>query len=153
MIYVDYYYEGARHFHKIEGSSFDIIELHIGKEERDFDGGCIKTNLPIAFTLKTDLNETYKFTINTGFYESSNSYKIDKRTYYMNWFFLVSDKEKAMFGSTIVDKENQIYKTNNNFHKEIREYFENKIKPDTDFLRRSFQECKKLKYIQDDFEV
>ena len=152
MIYIDYYSSGSRHFHKMEGSSFEIIELHIGNEDRDYpNSGTIVTNIPIDFTIKTDLGEKKHFIIDAG-YDDSHSTVDNFRYYHMNWFMVVTDKEKVCFESSITNEE-QKWVTNHNFHKEIRQYFENKILADTDYLKKTYLEYKKLQNIQKDFEV
>lgn len=152
MIYIDYYAKGSRHFHKLEGSSFEIVELHIGNEDREYpNSGSVVTNIPIDFTIKTDLGEKKHFIIDAG-YDDIHSSIDNSRYYHMNWFMIVTDKEKVCFESSITNKE-QKWVTNFDFDKEIKLYFENKILADTDYLKKTYQEYKKLQKIQEDFEV
>lgn len=153
MIYIDYYTRGSRHFHKIEGSSFEIVELHIGSEDREYpNSGTVVTNIPIDFTIKTDLGEKKHFIIDIG-YDDSHTTVDNYRYYHMNLFMIVTDKEKVCFESTIISNEEQKYETNFDFDKEIKLYFENKILADTDYLKKTYLEYKKLQNIQKDFEV
>lgn len=152
MIYIDYYAKGSRHFHKLEGSSFEIVELHIGNEDREYsNSGLVVTNIPIDFTIKTDLGEKKHFIIDAG-YDDIHSSIDNSRYYHMNWLMIVTDKEKVCFESSITNKE-QKWVTNFDFDKEIKLYFENKILADTDYLKKTYQEYKKLQKIQEDFEV
>lgn len=152
MIYIDYYAKGSRHFHKLEGSSFEIVELHIGNEDREYpNSGSVVTNIPIDFTIKTDLGEKKHFIIDVG-YDDTHSSTDNYRYYHMNWFMIVTDKEKVCFESARTNKE-QKWETNFDFDKEIKLYFENKILADTDYLKKTYLEYKKLQQIQEDFEV
>ena len=152
MIYIYYYAKGSRHFHKLEGSSFEIVELHIGNEDREYpNSGSVITNIPIDFTIKTDLGEKKHFIIDAG-YDDSHTTSENFRYYHMNWLMIVTDKEKVCFESARTNKE-QKWETNFDFDKEIKLYFENKILADTDYLKKTYQEYKKLQQIQEDFEV
>lgn len=152
MIYIDYYTNNCRHFHKLEGSSFEIIELHIGNEDREYPtSGTVITNIPIDFTIKTDLGEKKHFIIDAG-YDDSHTATEDFRYYHMNWFMIVTDKEKVCFESVIINEEQKCV-TNFDFDKEIKLYFENKILAETDYLKKTYLELKKLQKIQEDFEV
>lgn len=97
------------------------------------------------------MGEKKHFIIDAG-YDDTHSSTDNYRYYHMNWFMIVTDKEKVCFESARTNKE-QKWETNFDFDKEIKLYFENKILADTDYLKKTYLEYKKLQQIQEDFEV
>ena len=76
MIYIDFFIRATqeRHFYKIEGDSFEITELHIGRNNYEWTGRERDEthSIPIRFTLKTNLGEYHNFDIDCGYTEGKD---------------------------------------------------------------------------------
>lgn len=73
MIYIDFFIKETqeRHFYKFEGDSFEITELHIGRNGYEWTGSERDEthSIPIRFTMKTNLGEYHSFDIDCGYRE------------------------------------------------------------------------------------
>ena len=84
MIYIDFFIKETqeRHFYKFEGDSFEITELHIGRNNYKLTGSELNEThtIPIRFTMKTNLGEYHSFDIDCGYTEVTdwNNKKIQK---------------------------------------------------------------------------
>ena len=76
MIYIDFFIKETqeRHFYKFEGDSFEITELHIGRNNYEWTGSERNEThtIPIRFTMKTNLGEEHRFEIDCGYTERSS---------------------------------------------------------------------------------
>jgi hypothetical protein len=157
MIYIDFFIRATqeRHFYKFEGDSFEITELHIGKNNYEWTGRERDEthSIPIRFTLKTNLGEYHNFDIDCGYTEGKDYNKLNYRHYKMSYFCIMDEKDGLFIVSEEWDEANHKWNTDCNYHEKIMQYFNNKIKTDTDYLKKRFQELKKLDNMQTDFAV
>ena len=155
MIYIDYCIKETqeRHFYKIEGDSFEITELHIGKNNYEWTGSERNEThtIPIRFTLKTNLGEFHNFEINCGYTEGKDWNNLKYRRYKMTHFCIMDEKDGLYVLSDEWDEEHREWKTNYDFHNQITQYFNSKIQKDTDLLKKRFKEIKKLDNMKTDF--
>lgn len=157
MIYIDFLIKSTqeRHFYKFEGDSFEITELHIGRNNYEWTGRERDEthSIPIRFTLKTNLGEYHNFDIDCGYTEGKDFNKMNYRHYKMSYFCIMDEKDGLYVLSETWDEINHQWITDYNYHEKIMQYFNNKIKTDTNYLKKRFQEIKKLDNIQTDFAV
>lgn len=155
MIYIDFYIRATqeRHFYKFEGDSFEITELHIGRNNYEWTGRerDETTSIPIRFTLKTNLGEYHNFDIDCGYTEGKDFNKLNYRHYKMSYFSIMEEKDGLYLISDEWDEANHKWITDCKYHEKIMQYFNNKIKADTDFLKKRFKEMKKMDNMQTDF--
>ena len=155
MIYIDYCIKETqeRHFYKIEGYSFEITELHIGRNNYEWTGreSDETHTIPIKFTLKTNLGEYHNFDINCGYTEGKDWNRKKYRNYRMTHFCIMDEKDGLYVLSDEWDEEHHEWKTNYEFHNQITKYFISKIQNDTDLLKKRFKEIKKLDNMKTDF--
>lgn len=157
MIYIDFFIRATqeRHFYKFEGDSFEITELHIGRNNYEWTGKERDEthSIPIRFTLKTNLGEYHNFDIDCGYTEGKNFNQINYRHYKMSYFCIMDEKDGLYILSDEWDETKHDWITDYKYHEKIIQYFNNKIKTDTNYLKKRFQEIKKLDNMQTDFAV
>ena len=155
MIYIDYFIRATqeRHFYKFEGDSFEITELHIGKNNYEWTGRERDEthSIPIRFTLKTNLGEYHNFEIDCGYTEGKDYKQQKYRHYKMSYFCIMDEKDGLFIVSEEWDEANHKWNTDCNYHEKIMQYFNNKIKADTDFIKKRIKEIKKMDNMQTDF--
>lgn len=155
MIYIDYFIKETqeRHFYKIEGDSFEITELHIGRNNYEYNSSeRNETNtIPIRFTLKTNLGEYHNFEIDCGYTEGKDWNNIKFRNYKMTRFCIMDEKDCLYVVSDEWDETNREWKTDYEFQDKIIQFFNNKIQDDTDLLKKRFKEITKLNNMHSDF--
>lgn len=155
MIYIDFYIKSTqeRHFYKFEGDSFEITELHIGRNNYEWTGSERNEThtIPITFTLKTNLGEYQRFDIDCGYTEGKNWNNKKFRAYKMTYFSIMDEKDGLYVKSDEWDDANREWVTDYHFHDRIAEYFNKKVQADTDLLKKRFEEIKKLDNMQTDF--
>lgn len=156
MIYVDFFIKETeeRHFYKFEGDSFEITELHIGRNNYEWYGGNEDKEthtIPIKFTMKTNLGEVHSFEIDCG-YTAGENYKGQKyRNYKMTYFCIMDEKDGLYVVSDEYNEVNREWKTDYEFQDKIAGYFNNKIQADTDLIKKRYKEMKKVNNMQTDF--
>lgn len=155
MIYIDFFIRATqeRHFYKFEGDSFEITELHIGRNNYEWTGRERDEthSIPIRFTLKTNLGEYHNFDIDCGYTEGKDFKKLNYRHYKMSYFSIMEEKDGLYVLSETWDDTNHIWNTDYNYHDKIMQYFNNKIKADTDFIKKRIKELKKMDNMKTDF--
>jgi hypothetical protein len=155
MIYIDFFIKESqeRHFYKFEGDSFEITELHIGRNNYEWTGSERNEThtIPIRFTMKTNLGEEHRFEIDCGYTEGTDCNHKKYRNYKMTHFCILEEKDGLYVVADEYDEESHEWKTNYEFHNEITEYFNGKIQNDTDLIKKRFKEIKKLDKMQKDF--
>lgn len=154
MIYIDYFIKETqeRHFYKFEGDSFEITELHIGRN--DYWRGRERTDIrtiPIRFTMKTNLGEVHSFDIDCGYTEGKDWKNQEYRNYKMTHFCIMDEKDGLYVVSDEYDEESHEWKTDYEFQNKITGYFKDKIQADTDLLKKRYNEIKKLDKMHSDF--
>ena len=96
MIYIDFFISATqeRHFYKLEGDSFEITELHIGRNNYEWTGSERNEThtIPIRFTLKTNLCEYHNFEIDCGYTEGTDFKQLKYRHYKMSYFCIMDKK-------------------------------------------------------------
>lgn len=155
MIYIDYFIKETqeRHFYKFEGDSFEITELHIGRNNYEWTGSENNEThtIPIRFTIKTNLGEYHSFDIDCGYTEGKDWQHQKYRNYRMTSFCIMDEKDGLYVVSDEYDEESREWKTDYEYQDKIAGYFKNKIKADTDLLKKRYEEIKKLDNMQTDF--
>lgn len=156
MIYIDFFIKETqeRHFYKFEGDSFEITELHIGRNNYEWYGGNEDKEthtIPIKFTMKTNLGEVHSFEIDCGYTDGENLNKQKYRSYKMSRFCITDGKDGLYVVADEWDEANREWKIDYEFHNKIMSYFYNKIQNDTDFIRKRYKEMKKVNNMQTDF--
>ena len=155
MIYIDFFIQESqeRHFYKFEGDSFEITELHIGRNNYEWTGSERNEThtIPIRFTLKTNLGEYHSFEIDCGYTEGKDWNHQKYRNYKMSRFCIMDEKDGLYVESDEWDEANREWKTDYDFQNKITQFFNNKIQADTDLLKKRYAEIKKLDNMQTDF--
>lgn len=155
MIYIDFFIKETqeRHFYKFEGDSFEITELHIGRNGYEWTGSERDEthSIPIRFTMKTNLGEYHSFDIDCGYREGKDWNHKNFRNYKMTHFCIMDEKDGLYVVSDEWDETSNEWKTDYDFHNKITEYFNNKIQGDTDVLKKRYKEIKKLDKMNTDF--
>ena len=155
MIYIDYFIKETqeRHFYKFEGDSFEITELHIGRNEYEWTGRERDEahTIPIRFTLKTNIGEEHSFDIDCGYTEGKDFQHSKYRNYKMTRFCIMDEKDGLYVVSDEWDETKHEWKTDYEFQNKITQYFESKIQSDTDFIHKRYIEMKKLNNLKTDF--
>lgn len=154
MIYIDFFIKETqeRHFYKIEGDSFEITELHIGRTNYGIDSERTETHtIPIRFTIKTNLGEVHSFEIDCGYTEGVNYKGLPLRNYKMSYFCIMDEKDGLYVVSDEYDEANREWITDYEFQNKIIQYFNSKIQADTDFIRKRYKEMKKVNNMKTDF--
>ena len=155
MIYIDYCLleDHERHFYKLEGDSFEIVELHIGKEATDWVGSGRDTtrNIPIEFMIKTDAGVSKSFFIDCGYTERTDWNNKNVKTYKMAYFCIMDKKDSLYVKSSDFDADKHEWVTDDNFQKKISQFFINKVQNDTNFMNKRYEEMKKLDNLKTDF--
>ena len=97
MIYIDFFIKSTqeRHFYKFEGNSFEITELHIGRNGYEWTGSERNEThtIPIRFTMKTNLGEEHSFEIDCGYTEGKDWNHKKFRNYKMTHFCILEEKD------------------------------------------------------------
>ena len=97
MIYIDFFIKETqeRHFYKFEGDSFEITELHIGRNNYKLTGSERNEThtIPIIFTMKTNLGEVHSFEIDCGYTEVIDWNNKKYRNYKMTRFCIMDEKD------------------------------------------------------------
>lgn len=155
MIYIDFYQRKTeeRHFYKFEGDSFEITELHIGKNNYEWNNSerTETYTIPIKFTLKTNLGEIHSFDIDCG-YTVVKDYNGEKyRNYKMSHFCIIDEKDSLYVVSDEYDEKSHKWITDYEFQDKISQFFISKIQADTDLIQKRYKEIKKLDNMQTDF--
>jgi hypothetical protein len=155
MIYIDFFIKETqeRHFYKFEGDSFEITELHIGRNNYEWTGSERNEThtIPIRFTMKTNLGEEHSFEIDCGYTEGKDFRQLKYRNYKMTSFCIMDEKDGLYVVSDEYDEVNHEWKTDYEFHDKIARYFNDKIQNDTDLLKKRYNEIKKLDKMHSDF--
>lgn len=155
MIYIDFFIKETqeRHFYKFDGDSFEITELHIGRNNYEWTGRERDEThtIPIRFTMKTNLGEVHSFDIDCGYTEGKDWKQRKYRNYKMTRFCIMDEKDCLYVVSDEYDEESHEWKTDYEFQNKITQYFENKIQSDTDFINKRYIEMKKLNNLKTDF--
>lgn len=155
MIYIDYFIKETqeRHFYKFEGDSFEITELHIGRNNYEWTGSERNEThtIPIRFTLKTNLGEEHSFEIDCGYTEGKDWQHQKYRNYKMTRFCIMDEKDCLYVVSDEWDEANREWKTDYEYQNKITSYFKSKIQADTDLIKKRYNEIKKLDNMQTDF--
>lgn len=157
MIYIDFFIKETqeRHFYKFEGDSFEITELHIGRNDYEYNSSGSELNethtIPIRFTMKTNLGEIHNFEIDCGYTERKDWNHTKFRNYKMTRFCIMDEKDCLYVVSDEWDETNREWKTDYEFQDKIIQFFNNKIQDDTDLLKKRFKEITKLDNMQTDF--
>ena len=155
MIYIDFFIQESqeRHFYKFEGDSFEITELHIGRNNYEWTGSERNEThtIPIRFTLKTNLGEYHSFDIDCGYTEGKDWNHKKYRNYKMSRFCIMDEKDGLYVVSSKFDETNREWITDYDYHNKITQFFNNKIQADTDLLKKRYEEIKKLDKMQTDF--
>ena len=155
MIYIDFFIKETqeRHFYKFEGDSFEITELHIGRNNYELTGSELNEThtIIIRFTMKTNLGEVHSFDIDCGYTEGKDFRQLKYRNYKMTRFCIMDEKEGLFVISEEWDEANREWKPDYDFHNKITKYFNCKIQNDTIFLEKRYEELKKLDNMQTDF--
>ena len=101
MIYIDFFIKSTqeRHFYKFEGNSFEITELHIGRNSYEWTGSERNEThtIPIRFTLKTNLGEEHSFEIDCGYTEGKDWKHKKFRNYKMSNFCIMDEKDGLLY--------------------------------------------------------
>ena len=155
MIYIDFFIKGTqeRHFYKFEGDSFEITELHIGRNNYEWTGSERNEThtIPIRFTMKTNLGEYHNFEIDCGYTQGKDYKGLKYRNYKMTHFCIMDEKDGLYVVADEYDEANHEWKTDYEFQDKIAGYFNSKIQADTDLLKKRYKEIKKLDKMQKDF--
>lgn len=155
MIYIDFFIKETqeRHFYKFEGDSFEITELHIGRNNYEWTGSerTETYTIPIRFTIKTNLGEVHSFEIDCGYTEGENYKGLKLRNYKMSYFCIMDEKDGLYVVSDEYDEANREWITDYKFQNKIIQYFNSKIQADTDFIRKRYKEMKKVNNMKTDF--
>ena len=155
MIYIDFFQSKTeeRHFHKFEGDSFEITELHIGQNNYEWTGSerTETHTIPIRFTIKTNLGEIHSFEIDCGYTAGVNCKGLTVRNYKMSYFCIMDEKDGLYVVSDEYDEANYEWITDYEFQNKIIQYFKSKIQADTDFIRKRYKEMKKVNNMKTDF--
>lgn len=114
MIYIDFFIKETqeRHFYKFEGDSFEITELHIGRNEYEWTGRERDEthSIPIRFTMKTNLGEYHSFDIDCGYREGKDWNHQKYRNYKMSRFCIMDEKDGLYVLSDVWDEETREWK-------------------------------------------
>ena len=155
MIYIDFFIKETqeRHFYKFEGDSFEITELHIGRNNYKLTGSERNEThtIPIIFTMKTNLGEVHSFDIDCGYTEVIDWNNKKYRNYKMTRFCIMDEKDGLYVESDEYDEVNHEWKTDYEYQNKILQYFNSKIQTDTDLLKKRYKEIKKLNKMNSDF--
>ena len=155
MIYIDFFIKETqeRHFYKFEGDSFEITELHIGRNNYEWTGSERNEThtIPIRFTMKTNLGEVHSFEIDCGYTEGTDWNHIKYRNYKMTCFCIMDEKDGLYVVSDEWDETSNEWKTDYEFQNKITQYFNSKIQADTDLIKKRYKEIKKMDKMNKDF--
>lgn len=155
MIYIDFFIKETqeRHFYKFEGDSFEITELHIGRNNYTLTGSERNDThtIPIRFTMKTNLGEVHSFDIDCGYTEVTDWNHKKYRNYKMTRFCIMDEKDGLYVESDEYDEVNHEWKTDYEYQNKISQYFNSKIQTDTDLLKKRYKEIQKLNKMHTDF--